>query len=115
MDLQNNVDASIAARTEKAEAKAKNLQAAAEAKGDLEDTSTTRDDDSKFLADTSSQCGGQGQELAGRGRGEGRPRGHQHNTRRRFQVLGGHQLSMRRPRPRTCRPRPRRRATSRTP
>merc|ERR550537_1892938 len=36
MDLKNHIEQSVAARTEKAEAKSKNLQAAADAKGDLE-------------------------------------------------------------------------------
>ena len=38
-------------RDAKAESKAKNLQAKADATGDLKDTTTTRDADSKYLAD----------------------------------------------------------------
>merc|ERR1712072_1054161 len=44
------------ARTEKSEAKAKALQSSADAKGDLQDTTTTRDDDSKYLADLTATC-----------------------------------------------------------
>ena len=50
-DLKAKIDQATQARTEKAEAKAKALQAAADAKGDLQDTTTTRDDDSKYLSD----------------------------------------------------------------
>merc|ERR1719506_1657758 len=43
-------------RTEKAETKAKSLQASADSKGDLSDTTTTRDDDSKYLSDLTATC-----------------------------------------------------------
>merc|ERR1719502_2161571 len=56
MDLKGQIEAATEARTEKSESKAKALQAAADAKGDLTDTSTTRDDDSKYLSDLSSEC-----------------------------------------------------------
>merc|ERR1719386_288446 len=55
-DLKAQIDQATQARTEKAEAKAKALQAAAEAKGDLQDTTSTRDDDSKYLADLTATC-----------------------------------------------------------
>jgi len=55
-DLKAQIDQATQARTEKAEAKAKALQAAADAKGDLQDTTTTRDDDSKYLADLTATC-----------------------------------------------------------
>merc|ERR1719235_2288375 len=48
-DLKAQIQQGSAARTEKAEAKAKALEAAAAAKGDLADTTTTRDDDTKYL------------------------------------------------------------------
>merc|ERR1719247_458460 len=51
MDLKNQIDQATQGRTEKAEAKAKALQGAADAKGNLADTTTTRDDDSKYLSD----------------------------------------------------------------
>merc|ERR1719326_2488185 len=44
------------AREEKKVAKSKALQAAADAKGDLHDTTTTRDDDMKYLADLTATC-----------------------------------------------------------
>merc|ERR1719491_1163189 len=43
-------------RDEKAETKAKKLQAKADAKGDLKDTTTTRDADVKYLADLTATC-----------------------------------------------------------
>jgi len=55
-DLKAQIDQATQARTEKAEPKAKALQAAADAKGDLQDTTTTRDDDSKYLADLTATC-----------------------------------------------------------
>jgi uncharacterized protein involved in exopolysaccharide biosynthesis len=50
-DLKAQIGQGTSARTEKSEAKAKALQSSADAKGDLQDTTTTRDDDSKYLAD----------------------------------------------------------------
>jgi hypothetical protein len=44
------------ARDEKAETKAKKLQAKADAEGDLKDTTTTRDADVKNLADLTATC-----------------------------------------------------------
>merc|ERR1712032_865659 len=43
-------------RTEKAETKAKKLQAKADAEGDLEDTIKTRDADQKYLDDLTATC-----------------------------------------------------------
>merc|ERR1711904_370962 len=43
-------------RDEKAEAKATTLQHKADAEGDLKDTTTTRDADSKYLADLTATC-----------------------------------------------------------
>jgi prefoldin subunit 5 len=55
-DLKSQIDQATQARTEKAEAKAKALQGAADSKGDLQDTTTTRDDDSKYLSDLTATC-----------------------------------------------------------
>jgi len=55
-DLDNAIDHATAARTEKAELKAKKLQARADAEGDLGDTTTTRDDDAKYLSDLTAEC-----------------------------------------------------------
>jgi len=58
--LVQGLDAQIAQatqdRTEKAELKAKTLQAKADAEGDLKDTTTTRDADVKYLADLTATC-----------------------------------------------------------
>merc|ERR1719151_541072 len=43
-------------REEKAETKAKKLQAKADAEGDLNDTTTTRDEDQKYLDDLTATC-----------------------------------------------------------
>merc|ERR1711998_656978 len=44
------------ARSDKSATKAKKLQSAADAKGDLTDTTATRDDDSKYLSDLIATC-----------------------------------------------------------
>merc|ERR1719161_1871407 len=55
-DLTNNINQATAARDEKAALKAKKLQAKADAEGDLTDTTTTRDDDIKYLEDLTANC-----------------------------------------------------------
>merc|ERR1719207_246445 len=55
-DLKAQLSTATSARTEKAESKAKALENSADAKGDLQDTTTTRDEDSKYLADLTSTC-----------------------------------------------------------
>merc|ERR1712139_389171 len=55
-DLTAQVEQATAARDEKAEIKAKKLQAKADAEGDLQDTITTRDDDMKYLEDLTATC-----------------------------------------------------------
>merc|ERR1719298_23492 len=55
-DLKAQISQATSARTEKSEAKAKALQGSADSKGDLQDTTTTRDDDSKYLADLTATC-----------------------------------------------------------
>jgi len=55
-DLTNQLDAANSAHAEKSQAKAKALQGAASSKGALQDTVTTRDDDSKYAADLTATC-----------------------------------------------------------
>merc|ERR550514_2062982 len=55
-DLGAQIDGAQKARDEKAGVKAKKLQAAADAKGDLEDTTTTMEADKKYLADLTATC-----------------------------------------------------------
>merc|ERR1712196_348773 len=55
-DLTAQVENATQARTEKSETKGKKLQAAADAKGDLVDTTATRDDDQKYLSDLVATC-----------------------------------------------------------
>jgi hypothetical protein len=55
-DLKNQLDFARSAREEKKVAKSKALQQGADARGDLSDTTTTRDDDVKFLADMTATC-----------------------------------------------------------
>jgi DNA repair exonuclease SbcCD ATPase subunit len=55
-DLKAQLEMATAGRTEKSEAKAKALQNSADAKGNLQDTTTTRDEDSKYLADLGATC-----------------------------------------------------------
>merc|ERR1719440_866146 len=56
MDLKSQIDNAERARGEKTEAKAKALETVASATGDLADTTTTRDDDSKYLSDLTATC-----------------------------------------------------------
>merc|ERR1712193_66130 len=65
-DLKAQIGQATSARTEKSEAKAKALQSAADAKGDLQDTTTTRDDDSKYLADLTATCEQKSSDFAAR-------------------------------------------------
>merc|ERR1719313_2928029 len=55
-DLNNNIEQTTAARDENAALKAKKLQAKADAEGSLTDTTTTRDDDVKYLEDMTAEC-----------------------------------------------------------
>jgi chromosome segregation ATPase len=55
-DLSNQLTAANEARTQQAEIKAKSLQGAADSKGALQDTVTTRDDDEKYSADLTATC-----------------------------------------------------------
>merc|ERR1740122_868413 len=55
-DLTAQVEQATQDRTEKAETKAKKLQAKADAEGDLTDTTTTRDADQKYLDDLTATC-----------------------------------------------------------
>merc|ERR550537_1332261 len=55
-DLKAQLEMATAARTEKSEAKAKALQNSADAKGDMQDATTTRDEDSKYLSDLTATC-----------------------------------------------------------
>merc|ERR1719421_5638 len=55
-DLTNSKTVATQSRQEKSEAKAKNLEDAAEAKSTLADTTLTRDTDAKYLADLEAEC-----------------------------------------------------------
>jgi len=55
-DLTAQIEQATADRTEKAETKAKKLQSKADAEGDLQDTTTTRDADQKYLDDLKATC-----------------------------------------------------------
>merc|ERR1719183_207875 len=55
-DLKAQIAQATQDRDEKAESKASKLQAKADANGDLKDTTTTRDADSKYLADLTATC-----------------------------------------------------------
>jgi len=55
-DLNAQIAQGTQDRDEKAESKAAKLQAKADAQGDLKDTTTTRDADSKYLADLTATC-----------------------------------------------------------
>merc|ERR1712217_579636 len=55
-DLKAQIAQATQDRDEKAETKAKKLQAKADAEGDLKDTTTTRDADQKYLDDLTATC-----------------------------------------------------------
>merc|ERR1712061_30215 len=55
-DLTAQIEQATQDREEKAELKAKTLQAKADAEADLEDTTTTRDADQKYLDDLTATC-----------------------------------------------------------
>merc|ERR1719158_356516 len=55
-DLNAQIEQGKSARTEKSGAKSKAKQSKAEAQGDLQDTTSTRDDDSKYLSDLTATC-----------------------------------------------------------
>jgi len=55
-DIRSQIDFATSARTEKAEAKARNLQNGADAKGQLVDTTGTRDADTKYVEDLITTC-----------------------------------------------------------
>merc|ERR1711862_111021 len=55
-DLTAQIEQATQDRDEKAETKAKKLQAKADAEGDLVDTTTTRDADQKYLDDLTATC-----------------------------------------------------------
>merc|ERR1719333_546077 len=55
-DLKTYIDTATKSRMDKAEAKAAALEASAASKGDLDDTTATRDDDTKYLADVTATC-----------------------------------------------------------
>merc|ERR1719229_1634407 len=55
-DLTAQIDYATKDRDEKAESKAKKLQAKADAQGDLKDTTTTMQADKKYLADLTATC-----------------------------------------------------------
>jgi len=65
-DLDNQLSAARSAHEEKSQAKAKALQGAADSKGALQDTVTTRDDDAKYAADLTATCEQKSSDFANR-------------------------------------------------
>jgi len=65
-DLTAQVEQATQDRTEKAETKAKKLQAKADAEGDLTETTATRDADKKYLADLTATCEQKASDFASR-------------------------------------------------
>jgi len=65
-DLTAEVANATQARTEKSETKGKKLQSAADAKGDLVDTTATRDDDQTYLSDLVATCEQKGSDFENR-------------------------------------------------
>jgi len=65
-DLENQLSAARSANSEKSQAKAKALQGAADSKGALQDTVTTRDDDAKYAADLTATCEQKSSDFANR-------------------------------------------------
>jgi len=90
-DLNNNIDQSTAAREEASATKAKKLQAKADAEGSLQDTTTTRDDDAKFLEDMVATCEQKATDFEQRQNLRAENRGHQQSDRDRFRWSCGRQ------------------------
>merc|ERR1719473_1832055 len=65
-DMDAQIGDSTARRNEKADEKAKKLEAKAEAEGTMADTIATRDDDAKYLADVTAQCEQKASDFASR-------------------------------------------------
>merc|ERR1719378_1696223 len=65
-DLTRTLDAAKAQREAKGVAKGKALQGAADAKGALQDATTTREDDSKYAADLTATCEQKSSDFANR-------------------------------------------------
>merc|ERR1719453_2594538 len=65
-DLKAQIAQATQDRDEKAESKAKKLQAKADAEGDLKDTTSTRDADAKYLADLTAECEQKGSDFESR-------------------------------------------------
>merc|ERR1719238_425195 len=66
MDLNAQIAQATKQRDEKAEAKASNLQAKAQAESDVDDTTATRDDDTKYLEDLTATCAEKAEAFASR-------------------------------------------------
>jgi len=65
-DLTAQIEQATQDRTEKAETKAKKLQAKADAEGDLRDTTTSKEADEKYLADLTATCEQKGSDFESR-------------------------------------------------
>jgi hypothetical protein len=65
-DLKAQIEHNEQARTDKKAMQGKKLQAAADAKGDLTDTTATRDDDQKYLSDLTATCQQKGSDFENR-------------------------------------------------
>jgi len=65
-DLTNQLDVCRSSHEEKSQARAKAMQGAADSKGTLQDTVTTRDDDSKYTADLTATCEQKSSDFANR-------------------------------------------------
>merc|ERR1712194_108653 len=65
-DLTAQIEQSTQDRTEKAEAKAKALQARADANGDLKDTTSTMEADKKYMGDLTATCEQKGSDFESR-------------------------------------------------
>merc|ERR1719274_44001 len=65
-DLKRTLGAANDERTQKSVAKGKALQGAADAKGALQDATTTREDDSKYAADLTATCEQKSSDFANR-------------------------------------------------
>merc|ERR1719181_1671074 len=66
MDLNGQIEQNTADKDEKTESKAENLQSKATAEGDLQDTTATRDDDTKYLEDLTATCAQKASDFAER-------------------------------------------------
>merc|ERR1719261_2248495 len=82
MELKDSIEQGENQRSKKAKTKAQREEDAASAKGDLADTTASRDEDQKYLDDLNAQCTQKSNDFEARQQLRGGARGHPEVPRR---------------------------------